>query len=417
MFTKASRKEYAIILTMTFGSILEWYEIFIYVYWAPVISKLFFGQALASVNLLNSLLIFMIGFWARPIGGFFFGRIGDLVGRKYALILSIVILIFPTLFMGLLPTYDQIGIFSPICLILLRFLQAIPSGGELPGSFCYLYEYAPLKRRRYITSWGAIGSQIGIAISMIESKYIESILPHEALVNWGWRISFIFGSFIALLGLLLRSKLHETPVYQQITKRHEKLKISFLEIIKQYRRPIVKIMVLGLLNSAGFYILCAVFPIYIGQNGVLSGLSVLILGSIFIPFIGYLGDRFNNKKMLIASVIGIILILYPMYFFGQHSHNVFLAIFFIAFILFLSVSAALLPYRFAALFPANIRFTGVGIGFNLGDGVLGSLSTVLAFILMSKLNSLLPCYLIIFICAILSLLAMFTIKEEDAKHH
>lgn len=400
---------------------LEWYEVFLYVYWAPVISKLFFSEATDFKNLLNALLIFMVGFWARPIGGVFFGRIGDLVGRKYALILSIVILIFPTLGMGILPTYEKIGILAPICFGLLRFLQAIPSGGELPGAFCYLYEWAPPARKRFMLSWGAIGSQIGIAISLIESKWLEYILSPADLLEWGWRLSFIVGSFLALLGLFLRRGLHETPSYQEMERRDTKFKTPLFQIIWQQRGAIGMGIVLCLLASSGFYILCVTFPIYIsnifkiGQNSLFASLGVLLLGSISLPFFGLLGDRFSNKKILIASTVAIILLLYPLYFTTEHLYTIPSAILLFTFILCLSALMALLPYRFAVLFPTRVRFTGIGISFNLVDGVLGSLSTVLAFYFMNKYNSLLPCYLILFVCAIISLLALFSLNEKIEK--
>lgn len=422
LLNATSRKEYATILAMSCGSILEWYEVFLYVYWSPVISKLFFGSNSESMNLLNSLFIFLVGFWARPIGGVLFGRIGDLMGRKYSLILSIVILIFPTFITGLLPTYEQIGIFAPISFAILRFLQVLPSGGELPGSFCYLYEWASPKRKRYMMSWGAVGSQVGIAISFIESKFVESILSPGDLLNWGWRISFIFGSFIALLGFFLRTRLHETPSYQEMERRHNKSKKSIFQIIADYYRAIGMGIVLCLLTSSGFYILCVTFPVYvssvfnIGQNSLLAGLGVLLLGSIFIPFFGFLGDRFSNKKILIGSTVSIILLLYPLFFTTAHLYKTSSAILLIAFIVCLSALMALMPYRFAVLFPTPVRFTGVGISFNIVDGVLGSLSTVLASYFMNQFDSLFPCYFILFLCAILSLGALLTLDEKDEKY-
>lgn len=406
---------------MSFGSLLEWYEIFLYIYWAPVISHLFFKASSDSTRLLNSLFIFMVGFWARPIGGIVFGRLGDLVGRKYSLICSITILIFPTLGIGLLPTYEQIGILAPIILVILRFLQALPSGGELPGAFCYLYECSPPSRRHYITSWGAIGSQLGIAISLLESKFMESMFSPAALSSWGWRVSFIAGSFIALLGLLLRSRLHETPVYRNIERRHQQLKISIFEIFKRYGRSIFMVMTLGLFNSAGFYMLCLALPIYtstifrIENNNTLPSLILLILGSVFIPFIGFLGDRFNNKKMLITSIIIAALTLYPLYLAAEHLQSTYAALLLLIFIICLSVSAALLPYCFAIMFPPFIRFTGMGIGFNMGDGVLGSATTVMAFYFLTQYGSLLPCYIIIFICAMISLTALCFVKERNSR--
>ncbi|MEN9344012.1 MAG: hypothetical protein RLZZ453_799 [Chlamydiota bacterium] len=414
----ASRREYGTILAVSFGSLLEWYEVFLYIYWSPIIAELFFKTSSTATNLLNSFLIFMIGFWARPLGGVLFGRIGDLFGRKYALVLSIIVLIFPTLGMGLLPTYAEIGIFSPLLFALLRFLQALPSGGELPGAFCYLYETALPAHRRYMTSWGAVGSQIGIAISLIESRCIEYLLPPQDLVAWGWRLSFIVGSLIAFLGFFVRRKLHETPAYQEIIRRHKVCKLSLFQVILRNRRSIFQVIALCICSTAAFYTLCVTFPLYIHKmfdirhSGLLSGLGVLLLGAVGLPVFGFLGDRFSNKKLLIAGTTGIALLIYPLFISMQNLCTMAFSFLLIAFIICLTICMALLPYRFVSLFPVPIRFTGVGISFNLVDGILGSLITMISLYLMHSYDSLLPSCFILFGCALISLFALFVLKND-----
>src|SRR3990167_456922 len=137
-----------VILAVSFGNILEWYEIYLYVFWAPVISQLFFDHTSYSVNLLSTVSLFAIGFLVRPLGGLFFGRLGDRIGRKKAFVLSILAMIIPTFLIGILPTYHQIGFAAPFLLAILRILQTFPAGGELPGAFCYLYENADVGNRK-----------------------------------------------------------------------------------------------------------------------------------------------------------------------------------------------------------------------------------------------------------------------------
>ncbi len=418
-----NRKEYRTILAMSFGSLLEWYEVFLYVYWAPVISELFFVASSKLMSTFYSLLIFMIGFWARPLGGIFFGRIGDLLGRKYALILSITIMIFPTLGMGLLPTYEQIGILAPICFAILRLLQSLPVGGELPGAFCYFYECARPDRRRYMIGWGSVGSQLGMAISLVESKLMEHLFPSDVFLEWGWRISFIFGSFIALFGLYLRKGLHETPRYQEMVQRHQRLKISVFQIISQYRRAIGKSCAFNLFTPAGFYVSCVIFPVYLSnffgleKSSLFMGLSLLLLGAVSFPFFGFLGDHFSNKKMLMGSVICIIFILFPIYFSIIYSCKTLLMLLLLVFGVCLSILMTLMPYRFVVLFPTPVRFTGVGFSFNVVDAILGSIITVLVFYFINLYHSLLPGFLILFICAVISLLGLMTIDETKEESY
>ena len=148
MHTISQRKERTMLLSVTIGSLLEWYEIYLYIYWAPMLAELFFPGHSQSKALIYTLCIFAVGFLGRPIGGLLFGRIGDLKGRKTSLIWSILLVVFPTFAMGILPDHDIIGLSAPVLFAILRFAQSIPAGGELPGAFCFLYESAHPSRRR-----------------------------------------------------------------------------------------------------------------------------------------------------------------------------------------------------------------------------------------------------------------------------
>ena len=204
MLNFSKKTQAAIIFAVTIGNILEWYEIYLYIFWAPVIGQLFFSADSELANVTKALAIFAIGFLARPIGGVLFGRLGDRVGRKKALVLSITVMTLPTFLMGLLPTYAQIGFYAPLLLVILRLMQSFPAGGELPGAFCFLYESSNYKNRRYMTSWGAVGNQIGIIISMYECYLLEIYLTPEELLNWGWRISLYSWRIDWAFGLLFK---------------------------------------------------------------------------------------------------------------------------------------------------------------------------------------------------------------------
>lgn len=214
--TKTQRN---VIFAVTFGNLLEWYEIYLYVYWSPIIAKLFFKSHVDSDDLIYTFLIFGLALLARPLGGLFFGRLGDRIGRKKAFILSLVMMTIPTIITGLLPTRAQVGVLAPIFLTCTRFLQAFPAGGELPGAFCYLYETAPLQHRRYFCSWAFFGVLSGLLIGTIECFFLELFLSEQDLIAWGWRLSFLIGGLLGFCGLLLRSRLHETPLYQESIRK------------------------------------------------------------------------------------------------------------------------------------------------------------------------------------------------------
>ncbi|MFI5334663.1 MAG: MFS transporter [Chlamydiales bacterium] len=415
----SEKREHSIILAVTIGSILEWYEIYLFVFWAPIISKLFFNHPSETVNLIGTFFLFAVGFLARPFGGIIFGRIGDLLGRKKSLILSIVALAIPSFVMGMLPTYETIGLAAPLIFAITRLLQALPAGGELPGAFCYLYESTHMHHRRYMTSWGAVGNQIGIVISILECFLLELLLTPEQMISWGWRFSFIFGGVIALFGFCLRYRLYETPLYKDMERHHHVVRQPILKVVNQYKKNILMGIGFCLSNSVGFYLISVLFPICFStilniqyhENLVIS-LCIMVLTTLPLPFIGMLGDRYSNKKILIGCSLVMIVLLYPLYMFIQNNAVGLSLISAIVFILAFTCLTALIPYRFAALFPTPVRYTCVGISYNLVDGILGGFSPALALYVLNRTQSEAICYWMVFVSALISLFSFFKIKEE-----
>src|SRR5579883_2610675 len=227
------------IIASIIGSGLEWYEFALYAYLAPVLSKVFFPPSSDLGPFISTLLIFAIGFIARPLGGLVFGYIGDHLGRKSALFSSIVLITVPTFLVGLLPTYAQIGAWSPFLLGLMRFLQGFPAGGEFPGAMCYLIESSSPKRRGYMGSWTFFGSQLGSIFSMVEVLLMEHFLPARDLETWGWRMTFIIGGVIGLLGCFLRQRLKETPIFHEVEKHHQIALTPIRSALKTQKKNLV----------------------------------------------------------------------------------------------------------------------------------------------------------------------------------
>jgi MFS transporter, MHS family, proline/betaine transporter len=418
-FSKKAQRR--VIFAVTFGNILEWYEIYLYIYWAPIIANLFFRFDSDLINLTNTLLLFAMGFLIRPLGGVFFGRLGDRIGRKKSFILSIVVMTFPTFCMGLIPTYAQIGILAPVFLALMRVLQSFPAGGELPGAFCYLYESAGPTNRRYMTSWGAIGNQIGIIISMIECFLLERYLSHEDLITWGWRISFFVGGLIGLCGFYLRYKLHETPLFEEMARHSKITRRPILEVLKEYKSGIGMGILICALDAAAFYALSILFPVYFekvlgttySQNLMIT-VALLVLTTIPLPLFGWLGDKLNNKTMLITSTVGIIVLLYPLYLSLNAPSLIFTGIIAIVFTLCFTCLTALIPYLLSDLFPTRVRYTCVGLSFNLVDGVIGGLSPVIGLYLLHFTGNPGSFCWVLLICALMSLYAYLKIKRKTS---
>lgn len=384
-----------VVLAITFGNILEWYDLYLYIYWAPKIASLFFGDNGDFVNLYSAIAFFCIGFFFRPLGGIFFGYIGDRYGRKNAFISSILLMTIPTFLIGLMPTYEQIGSLATLFLFIARILQTFPSGGELPGAFCYLYENANHHNKIFMTSFAGVGNQIGIALSAMECFLLEMFLPHDIHMNYGWRISFIVGGFIGLLGFILRYKLHETKLFHEMVLHHKLWKEGVISAIKDFWRPIFSGIGYGVIQTVAFHVFSIVFPVYffnyLGINksvNLLISIVLLLSTGFLLPFFGYVSEKMEFKRLLIVSCLGIVLLLYPISLLESYKSNLLVFILVISlFLIFLAYLTAIWPYLLTSLFPTEVRYTCVGISFNCADGILGGLSSFITFYLVGYLNN------------------------------
>lgn len=406
------------VFAVTLGNLLEWYEIYLYVYWAPIISQLFFNND-SLTNLTYTFFIFAVGFLARPIGGFVFGRIGDRIGRRKTLILSVMLMIVPTCITGLLPTYESIGIFAPLSLGIMRFLQSFPAGGEMPGAFCYLYESAPKNNRRFLSSFAMLGPQLGILISTAECLFLEKYLSHEHLIRWGWRISFLAGGLIGFAGLCLRYRLHETPLFKEMQSHTHISRAPITDVLDNYKMSIGKAILFCIFNSSTFYLISITFPIYFNnilplnyQDNLLLNMFFLILMTIPLPFFGKMGDLYNNKTLLLSGIGGSVFLLIPLFLSLQYASFFSLVLMMVVFCLFYTITSSLIPYIVADLFPTRDRFTGSSISFNLADAIIGGFTPFLAFYLIHATQNVASCLWIVLGTSLLSALSYCYLKPR-----
>jgi len=414
----AKRKQKHVILAVTFGSILEWYDIYSYAYFVPVAAKIFFNFESNLTNIISGFVVFGSGFLARPFGAILFGRIGDLIGRKKAFTLSILLLILPTTLIGCLPTYATIGIYAPILLGILRLLQSIPTAGEVPGAVCFLYEYADLGNRRWMASWAGVGNQVGAILAVAVAFIAHNSMSEEIVLSWGWRTVFWFGGVIGLFGVFLRSQLQETPVFKRLEKNHELNTESTLEMINKYKKKIGIGIGVSVANAATFYLVATYIPVYFNDviglgfyGNLIVTLTILILTTVFIPMFGRLGDRFSNKKMLILSALSIILTIFPFYYSVVREDTFLMCVFGLLFVLPITCMTALLAYVIANLFPAPVRFSGFGLTYNLSDGIVGGFTPAIALLLLEYTGNQGAFCWYILACTVVSLFYFFKIKD------
>lgn len=419
MVKHLTKEQKHVVNVVNFGNILEWFDVYSFSYLATILANKFFPFYDSLDSLLLSFLVFGLGFLTRPIGGIIFGRIGDHIGRKRAFVLSIVTLTVPTFLMGLLPTYETWGIYAPIALCILRILQAIPTGGEIPGTICYLFENANNKNRRFMTSWNAVGNQIGAMVAIIETFIMDNLMSDQLLSEWGWRISFITGGFIGLFGIYLRHTLQETPVFKRLQKSHRIDHETVLQLLSKYMKQIFIGTGFGAIDASAFYLIATYIPVIIGgvigmtsNQALIASFAILVITTVLLPLFGYLGDRFNNRMMCSISAILIILLLYPLGNALSTKDVYALAITGFLFLIPISCITALIAYQVGNLFPSKVRFTGTGVSINLADGIIGGFTPALSILLLRLTGSQSSFCWYVLLCAILSLTSyIYAIKD------
>jgi MFS transporter, MHS family, shikimate and dehydroshikimate transport protein len=309
-----------VVVSSVIGTAVEWYDFLIYgTATALVFKRLFFPVSEPALSTIAAFGTYAVGFLARPFGAAIFGHFGDRVGRKTMLVMTIVIMGLGTFLIGLLPTYDQVGIAAPILLVALRLLQGLGLGGEWGGAVLMVVENSPASHRGLLGSMVQIGLPIGnvAAIGMFATL---SQVPESDFLAWGWRVPFLMSVVLAGIGLYIRLKLEETPVFREIEARNDVVKLPLLEILARHRRPFFTAIGLKL-SEVTFAIITDVFAIsYVTDTlamprGVILNAILLaaVVALVMIPVFGWLSDRIGRKRMFYASCLFTIAFAFPMF--------------------------------------------------------------------------------------------------------
>jgi MFS family permease len=309
--SRAERRR--VIAASSIGTVFEWYDFYLYAVLAPFFAKLFFPPENETAALLAAFATYAAGFIVRPFGAVFFGRLGDLTGRKYTFLISIIFMGFSTFTVGLLPTFEQVGWLAPILLVTLRLLQGLALGGEYGGAATYVAEYNPARRRGYATSWIQTTATCGLLLALIVIGFCRWKMPGADFERWGWRIPFLFSIFLLALSVYIRIALRETPVFLRMKAEGRSSKIPVWESF--FRSPNNKFVLLSLLGAtAGQGVVW-----YTGQFYTLFFLTItlhldylttyllvgtaLAAGAPFFIFFGWLSDKIGRLKIILAGCL------------------------------------------------------------------------------------------------------------------
>ena len=320
----ASRsEERRVIFASSLGTVFEWYDFYLYATLAPFFAALFFPKGNDTAALLSAFATYAAGFLVRPFGALVFGRIGDLVGRKYTFLVTIVIMGFSTFAVGLLPTFESIGWAAPVLLVSLRLLQGLALGGEYGGAATYVAEHAPQSQRGYDTSWIQTTATLGLFLALIVIYLCRSNMDAKAFAEWGWRIPFWVSLILLVFSIYIRLKLHESPVFQKMKSEGKGSKSPLTDSFFKY--PNNKYVLLALLGAtAGQGVVW-----YTGQFYALFFLTItlrldyvsaytliavsLLIGTPFFIFFGWLSDRIGRLKIIMAGCLIAAVTYFPLF--------------------------------------------------------------------------------------------------------
>jgi MHS family proline/betaine transporter-like MFS transporter len=404
------------------GNAMEFFDFALYSYLAVIISKNFFSPVDNNeLKLVFTFATFAISFLLRPIGGMFFGRIGDKYGRKIVLTLTIVMMAISTLLIGLLPTYDQIGVYAPLLLLLARVLQGFSLGGEYSGSMVYIAESTPDNKRLRMGTGLEIGTIAGYIVASVLITILFWTLSDAQMNSWGWRIPFFLSVPIGLFGLYLRYNLDESPIFEHDVATHQEEKPRVRDILVLYKKDILICVVFVAFFNITNYMLLGYMPSYLDENvGVSDRVSTPITAIVLLIMIplalsfGKLADKFGNKKVIsFGLIIGIIIstIAFTLLNVGSMI-ALFIGLLLIGIVL--SVYEGTMPGTLPALFHTNVRYRTIAWTFNIAISIFGGTTPLVASWLVHVTgNNLAPAFYLMFI-SIVGIVVVLTLFTDTA---
>jgi MHS family metabolite:H+ symporter-like MFS transporter len=411
-------------LASTVGSALEYYDFALYgLASALIFSKLFFTSLSPAMGLIASFATFGVGFVARPLGGLFFGTYGDKLGRKWVLVVTILLMGGATTLVGALPTYDTIGIWAPILLVFLRLCQGFGAGAEQAGSTVLMAEYSPIKRRGYYSALPFIGIQGGTLLAAMVFVYLGTI-PEDVLLGWAWRIPFLASFLLILIALYIRMRLRESPTFIVLEEHEQISQHPLREIFGRSIASVLRGIGLRMAENGGSYLFNSLAVAYatgtIGVSRSIGPIAVAVgslIGMVSVPFTGHLSDRFGRVPVYRFGAIVMVVLAFPGWWLISLGHA-WLVIVVIALAIGIGVNSMLGPQcaLLPELFGNQHRYLGVAVSREFSAVIAGGLAGVLGAILIAAYHgSWVPLGIYTFVLAVITLGTTFITPETQGR--
>ncbi|PXY27702.1 MFS transporter [Prauserella muralis] len=383
----------SVVLAAAAGNLLEWFDFAIYGFFAVVIGRLYFPSGNPTTSLLAALAVFGVAFVMRPLGGFVLGRFADRTGRRPALTFSVLLMGLSTALIACVPSYASIGVLAPIVLVLLRCLQGFSAGGEYAGAATYLIEYAPRSKRGLWSSVISATAALGVLTAGIAALGITASLSEEQLTTWGWRMPFLLAAPLALVGLYLRLKLDDTPVYRELERTDQVAGDPLRRLARHSLIRVALVFAVTAIAGLGFYYLATYVVTHLTTVVGLdkqTALAIAIVGlavySLLCPFAGMIGDRIGRRRTTLIGGFGLALVAVPCFLLIGSGNLAVSLSGIVLFAIFEALVNVMLGVLLVELFPAQTRVSGSAIGFNLAQALVGGPGPLVAAALAAGLG-------------------------------
>lgn len=410
-------------LASAIGTTIEWYDYFIYgTAAALVFGTLFFPEFNAVAGTLAAFASFAIGFVVRPIGGVVFGHLGDRVGRKAMLVISLMLMGVATFCIGLLPTYASVGVAAPILLVVLRLIQGFAVGGEWGGAVLMAVEHAPEGRRGFYGSWPQVGVPAGIILASLAFLVFTATLSPEQFAAWGWRVPFLLSILLVGVGLFIRLRIEESPLFARVKESRSEARMPIVDVFHTYPKEVLLASGAFIANNATGYIVM-VYTLSYGTQVVGLSRSVMLALVIVTAFIGIfamlgfsaLSDVVGRRKVFLSGAVVQALWALPFFLLIDTGAVVLVLISLVVMLLASFAMYGPMAAMFAEMFGTRVRYTGASVGYQVGSILGGGFAPLIAASLYAATGTGLSISAYIIVITVISFVAVFLITETYRK--
>jgi metabolite-proton symporter len=417
------RSLWQVIAASVVGTSLEWYDFFLYgTAAALVFGELFFPTSDPLVGTLLAFATYAVGFVARPIGGVVAGHLGDRIGRREVLVATLLVMGVATCAIGLLPTYDTIGVAAPILLVTLRFVQGLGLGGEWGGAVLMVSEHGDQRRRGLYASWPQVGVPAGNLLAAGILALLAAVLSDSAFTSWGWRVPFLLSALLVLVGLFIRLRIEESPLFKEVQESATRARSPIVDVVKVYPRQLAIAFGARLGTDVAFYVFALFIITYVtDQLGLAktTALNAVLIGSAFqlflIPAFGALSDRIGRRPVYAVGAAGALAWAFAFFPLLDTEQWGLIALAAVGGLFFHALMYGPQAAFISELFGTRVRYSGASLGYQLAGVAGGALAPIISTALLAAYDSSLAVSLYVAAALLVTLVALAVARETAGR--